>query len=68
MEAAHAWVFVVKLVGMRENIYIFTKLFLTIFPDDILKSSHASTKTEIMWREEKIVVPYLSIYALFATL
>ena len=49
MEAAHAWVFVVKLVELRGGSIVFAKLSLMVFPDDILKASHASTKTEFLW-------------------
>ena len=48
MEAAHAWLFVVKLVGIR-GVAFFAKLSLMMFPYYILKASHASTKTEFMW-------------------
>ena len=49
MEAAHAWVFVVKSLGIRGGSFVFTNLSLMMFPADILKSSYASTKTEFMW-------------------
>ena len=49
MEAAHAWVFVVKLGGLRGGSFFFAKLSLMMLSADILKASHASTKTEFMW-------------------
>ena len=49
IETAHYWVFVVNLVGMRGGSFVFAKLSLMMFPDEILKASHASTKTEFMW-------------------
>ena len=49
MEAAHAWVFVVKLGGLRGGSFVFEKLSLMMLPSDILKASHASTKIEFMW-------------------
>ena len=49
METEHAWVFVVKLGGLRVGRFVFANLSLMMFPDEILKASHASTKTELMW-------------------
>ena len=44
MEAASAWVFVVKLVGLRDSIFVFGNMCLMTLPADTLKESHASTK------------------------
>ena len=49
MEAAQAWIFVVKSVGMRGGSFVFSKLSLMVLLVEILKASHASTKTEFMW-------------------
>ena len=49
MEAAHAWVFVVKLGGLRGGSFVFSKLSLMILPAGILKASHASTNMKWMW-------------------
>ena len=48
-EAQYSWVFVVKLLRLRGSIYFFAKLPPMMLPADILKASHASTKTEFMW-------------------
>ena len=48
MEASHALVFVVKLEVLRGGGIVFEKLSLMMLPYDILKVSHASTKTEFM--------------------
>ena len=39
VEAAHAWVFVVKFRGMREGSFVSTKIYLVTFPADTLKAS-----------------------------
>ena len=49
MEAAHAWVFVVKSVGLRGGSFYSAKLYLMMLPADILKAYHDSTKTEFVW-------------------
>ena len=49
VEAAHAWVFVVKFGGLRNNSFVFTNISLMMFPADTSKVSHASTKMEFMW-------------------
>ena len=49
MEAAHAWMFVVKSGGMREISFVFVKLYIMMLPADILKTSNSSTKTKFMW-------------------
>ena len=44
MEAAHAWLFVVKLVGLRGCSFSFKNLSLIVLPDDTLKAYHASIR------------------------
>ena len=48
LEAAHAWVFVVKLGGLRLNSIVFVNLSLMMFPSDTLKASNNSTNMEFM--------------------
>ena len=55
MEAAHAWVFVVKLGGLRGGSFVFKNLSLMVLPADILKASHDSTKTDFMWWGENVL-------------
>ena len=40
IEASHAWVFFVELGGLRGDRIFLEKVYLVIFPSDILKSSH----------------------------
>ena len=68
MGAAHAWVFVIKSVGLRGSSFFFTKLSLMMFPADILKAYYDSTNMEFMWRGGNFVIQYFIIHALFATL
>ena len=49
MDAAHAWVFVVKSGGMRDIIIVSAKIYLLMPSADTLKASYVSTKTEFMW-------------------
>ena len=49
IEAAHAWVFVVKSGELRGISFVFLKLSLMMLLDETLKASHASTKTDFMW-------------------
>ena len=67
MEAAHAWVFVVKLGGLRGSSFVFSELSLMMFPADILNAYHASTNMEFMWWGRNFVIPYFRIHACFAT-
>ena len=48
-EAAHSWLFVDKLVGIRGGSFFFTKLSLVNFMYDTLKAYHAYTNMEFMW-------------------
>ena len=68
MEASHALVFVIKLGGLKGGSFVFENMSLIMLLDEILKESHASTKTEFMWRGKIFIVPYFSIHALFSTL
>ena len=68
MEAAHAWLFVVNLVGLRGDSFVLENLSLMMFPDDTLKASHASTKTDFMWQGKNYFGPYFNIHAAFAML
>ena len=49
MEAAHVWVCVVKLVGVRGDRFVFTNLSLMMVLTYTLKAYHTSTKTDFMW-------------------
>ena len=49
MEAAHDWIFVVKLGSLRGSRFVFSKLSLMMLPTDILKASYASSNMEFMW-------------------
>ena len=49
MDESHAWVLVVKSVGLRGGIFVLTKLFLMVLPADSLKASYASTNMDFMW-------------------
>ena len=64
-EVAHAWVFVVKSIGIRGSSLVFTNLSLMNFTADTLKVSHAPTKMDFMWRGKSFVVPYFRIHAEF---
>ena len=48
MEAAYAWVFVVKSGGLRGGGFVSTNLSLMMLPADTFKASNYSTKTEFM--------------------
>ena len=48
-EAAHDWVFMVSLRGMRGGSVVSTKLYLMTLTADTLKEFHASTMIELMW-------------------
>ena len=49
-EATHACIFVIMLGGLRGSRCVLAKLSLMMLPDDTLKASHVSTRTEFMWR------------------
>ena len=49
MEAAHAWIFVVKSGGLRWSGFVFDNMSLIMLIADILKASHESTDTDFMW-------------------
>ena len=49
LEAAHAWVFCTKSIGLRGCRIVFAKLSLMMFPSETLKVYYASIKMEFMW-------------------
>ena len=59
MEAAHTWVFVHKLGGMKGGSFVFENVSLMMLPVDILNESHASTNTEFIWWSEKKLPPFI---------
>ena len=61
-EAAHAWVFVIKLGGLRKNSFVFTNISLMMLLAYTSKVSHASTKMEFMWSGNILIVPYFIIH------
>ena len=48
-EAAHDWLFMVNLKGMRGSSLVFTNMYLVTLLDDTLKEFHAYTIIEFMW-------------------
>ena len=47
-EATHACVFGISLGGLRGGRLFLAKLSLMMLPDDTVKASHVSTRTEFM--------------------
>ena len=49
IEATHACVFFIVLVGLRGSRLVLAKLSLIILSADTMKASHVSTRTEFIW-------------------
>ena len=60
-EDKNPWVMVYKLGVLVRIIFVLTKLYLFMFPEDNLKSSHYSTNIKFMWWGDVFFIPYFNI-------